>query len=233
MSIDYSPKIVTDGLVFCMDFASVKCYPGSGASCTDLSGNNFNGELINSPPYTSSTNNKFFSFNGATNSRLIRIPNSTLLDTQTPSVEVWIKTNATNQNGFWFEKGTVNTQYSLFQNGSDILWRQNFGGTFNELTTTTSAGAGINTSGWFQVIGTFITGSRKLYVNGILKNSDSATGTIATNNGGMSIGVYGGYSGGRSYWYTGDIAIVRVYNKVLTPAEVLNNYNALKNRFGL
>lgn len=64
MSIDYSPKIVTDGLVFCIDFANIKCYPGSGASCRDLSGNNFNGELINSPPYTSSTNNKFFSFNG-------------------------------------------------------------------------------------------------------------------------------------------------------------------------
>ena len=62
MSVDYSPKIVTDGLVFNMDFASVKCYPGSGASCRDLSGNSFNGELINSPPYTSSTNNKFFSF---------------------------------------------------------------------------------------------------------------------------------------------------------------------------
>ena len=232
MSIDYSPKIVTDGLVFCMDFASVKCYPGSGASCRDLSVNNFDGELINSPPYTSSTNNKFFSFNGATNSRLIRIPNSTLLDTQTPSVEVWIKTNATNQNGFWFEKGTVNTQYSLFQEGTTILWRHNFG-TYNQLTTTTSAGAGINASGWFQVVGTFITGSRKLYVNGILKNSDSATGTIATNNGGMSIGAYGGYSGGRGYYYNGDIAIVRVYNKELLASEVLNNYNALKNRFGL
>jgi hypothetical protein len=93
--------------------------------------------------------------------------------------------------------------------------------------------AGINTTGWFQVVGTFITGSRKLYVNGILKNSDSATGTITTNNGGMSIGVYGGYSGSRSYYYNGDIAIVRVYNKVLLASEVLNNYDALKNRFGL
>jgi hypothetical protein len=232
MSIYGGPDIITDGLVLDMDFGSSKCYPGSGASCRDLSVNNFNGEIVNSPPYTSSTNNKFFSFNGLTNSRLIRIPNSTLLDTQTPSVEVWIKTNATNQNGFWFEKGTVNTQYSLFQEGTTILWRHNFG-TYNQLTTTTSAGAGINTSSWFQVVGTFISGSRKLYVNGILKNSDSATGTIATNAGGMSIGVYGGYSGGRDYYYNGDIAIVRVYNKELSASEVLTNYNSLKGRFGL
>jgi hypothetical protein len=232
MSIYGGPDIITDGLVFDMDFGSSKCYSGTGTSCKDLSVNNFNGELVNSPPHTSSTNNKFFSFNGATNSRLIRVPNSTLLDTQTPSVEVWIKTNATNQNGFWFEKGTVNTQYSLFQEGTAIIWRHNFG-TYNQLTTTTSATAGINTSSWFQVIGTFITGSRKLYVNGILKNSDSATGTIATNAGGMSIGVYGGYSGGRDYYYNGDIAIVRVYNKELSASEVLNNYNSIKGRFGL
>jgi hypothetical protein len=232
MSIYGGPDIVTDGLVFDMDFGSSKCYSGTGTSCKDLSVNNFNGELINSPPYTSSTNNKFFSFNGTTNNRLIRVPNSTLLDTQTPSVEVWIKTNATSQSGFWFEKGVVNSQYSLFQESNTIYWRQNFG-TFNQLITTTTVSAGINTSSWFQVVGTFITGSRKLYVNGILKNSDSQTGTIATNNGGMSIGAYGGYSGSRGYYYDGNIAIVRVYNKELSASEVLTNYNSLKGRFGL
>jgi hypothetical protein len=147
-------------------------------------------------------------------------------------VEVWIKTNATTQSGFWFEKGVVNSQYSLFQESNTIYWRQNFG-TFNQLITTTTVPAGINTSSWFQVVGTFITGSRKLYVNGTLKNSDSQTGTIATNNGGMSIGAYGGYAGSRGYYYNGDIAIVRVYNKELSASEVLTNYNSLKGRFGL
>jgi hypothetical protein len=232
MSVYGGPDIVTDGLVFDMDFGSSKCYTGSGTACNDISTSNLSGELVNSPPYSSSINNKFFSFNGATNSRLIRVPNSTLLDTQTPSVEVWIKTNETSQSGFWFEKGVVNSQYSLFQESNTIYWRQNFG-TFNQLITTTTVSAGINTSSWFQVVGTFITGSRKLYVNGILKNSDSQTGTIATNNGGMSIGAYGGYAGSRGYYYNGDIAIVRVYNKELSASEVLTNYNSLKGRFGL
>jgi hypothetical protein len=233
MSIYGGPDIVTDGLVLDMDFGSSKCYPGSGTACTDISTSNFNGELVNSPPYTSSTNNKFFSFNGLTNSRLIRVPNSTLLDTQTPSVEVWIKTNATNQNGFWFEKGTVNTQYSLFQESTSIQWRMVLNGSLSTFSNIT-VNVGVNTSSWFQVVGTFITGSRKLYVNGILKNSDSATGTIATNAGGVSIGAYGGYSGGgRDYYYNGDIAIVRVYNKELSASEVLTNYNSLKGRFGL
>lgn len=236
MANQYGPKIVTDGLVFNMDFANVKCYPGTGTTCNDLSGNNFIGELgvVGSfvPVYNSSGNNKFFSFNGITNYRLIRIPNSTLLNTQTPSVEVWIKTNATNQNGFWFEKGTVNSQYSLFQEGTSIQWRQIFS-TGQSTFTTSASTAGLNTTSWFQFVGTFSSGNRRLYVNGALKNSDTQTGTINTNAGGMSIGVYGGYNGSRGYYYNGDIAVVKVYNRQLTDSEVLQNFNALKGRFNL
>ena len=232
MANQYGPKIITTNLVFNMDFASAKCYPGTGSTCTDLSGNNFNGELINSPPYSSSGNNKFFTFDVATSNKLIRIQNSTLLDTQTPSVEVWIKTNNLNQNGFFFEKGNVNTQYSLFQEGTSLRWRNNFTvGGFNALSITTSTY--ISTSSWAQVVGTFVSGSRKLYVNGALAASDAQTGIINTNSNGMSIGVYGGYNGSRGYYYDGSIAVVRVYNKELSSSEVLQNFTALKGRFSL
>jgi hypothetical protein len=240
MSIYGGPDIITDGLVLDMDFGSSKCYSGTGTACTDISNSNLTGELgvaaanLFAPTFNTSVNNKFFSFNGETNARLIRIPNSTILDTQTPSVEVWIKTNATNQYGFWFEKGVVNSQYSLFQHSTVIYWRQTTSvGGLLDLITDTSSTAGLNTTNWFQITGTYVSGSRKLYVNGILKNSDSATGTLATNAGGMSIGVFGGYSGSRGYYYNGDIAIVRVYNKELSASEVLTNYNSLKGRFGL
>jgi hypothetical protein len=49
----------------------------------------------------------------------------------------------------------------------------------------------------------------------------------------MSIGVYGGFNGSRGYFYNGNIAIVRVYNRVLSASEVAQNYNATKTRFGL
>jgi hypothetical protein len=182
-------------------------------------------ELVNSPTFNSQ-NNGFFQF---VTDDYARIPNNTTLDTQTPSVEVWIKTNATSQEGFWFEKGTVNTQYSLFQEGNNIQWRQLFTGGLTNLSTTTTNF--INTSNWYQVVGTFTSGRRRLYINGNLVNSDTQTGTINTNSGGMSIGAYGGYTGGRSYYYNGNLAICRVYNKELTPAEVLQNYNATKGRY--
>lgn len=235
MAVAYNfagPRIVDDGLVLYLDAANPNSYnPSTPLTWRDISrsSGNMSAELVNSPTFNSQ-NNGYFQF---VTDDFARISNSTLLDTQTPSVEVWIKTNATNQNGFWFEKGTVNTQYSLFQEGNSIQWRQHYGAGYNNLSTTTATY--INTSSWYQVVGTFISGRRRLYINGNLVNSDAQTGTISTNNGGMSIGVFGGYSsaGGRGYYYNGNLAICRVYNKELNSTEVLQNYNALKGRFGL
>ena len=174
------PDIIEDGLVLCLDAGNRASYTGSGTVWNELS-NNMSAELVNSPTFNSQ-NNGFFQF---VSDDYARIPNNTLLDTQTPSVEVWIKTNATTQLGFWFEKGTVNSQYSLFQSNGTLIWRQNVGGSLIDLTITTSNF--INTSNWYQVVGTFTSGRRRLYVNNNLVNSDTVTGTLGTNTGGMSI----------------------------------------------
>ena len=228
MALHHSPRVVTDGLVLCLDAGSRESYSGAGTVWKELS-NNMSAELVNSPTFNSQ-NNGFFQFASNT---YARIPNNTTLDTQTPSVEVWIKPNVVIQQGFWFEKGTVNTQYSLFQEGGVIVWRQyynNYGGVGDIYLDHTIY---INTTLWKQIVGTFTTGRRRLYHNGILQNSDTAAGTLGTNSGGMSIGAYGGYTGGKAYYYNGNLAICRVYNKELTSAEVLQNYNATKGRYNL
>jgi hypothetical protein len=227
MSLSHGANVVRDGLVLCLDAANPKSYPGTGTAWTDLSNNQI-GELINNPTFNSA-NSGHFQF---VTDDYARIQNNTALDVQTPTVEVWIKTNATTQNGFWFEKGTVNSQYALFQEGGSIQWRQKFfGASYNNLTTTTASY--INTTNWYQVVGTFSSGSRKLYINGVLVNSDSQTGVIDTNAGGVSIGAYGGYSGSKSYYYNGNIGIVKVYNRVLTALEIQQNFNALRGRYGI
>jgi len=165
-----------------------------------------------------------FSFNGS--SDYIRFNNSTSLDTQTPTVEVWVRTNSLNQNGFWFEKGTVNSQYALFQEGTSIRWRMNIGGITNLSATTASY---MNTSDWFHVVGTYSSGTRILYINGVQVASDTQTGTIATNSGGMTIGEYGG----GAYRYNGSIGVVKVYNRALSAEEVKQNFNALRGRYGV
>ena len=51
MAYRNGPKIVTDGLVLCLDAAIGKSYPGSGNTWYDLSGNGNNCTLYNSPSF--------------------------------------------------------------------------------------------------------------------------------------------------------------------------------------
>lgn len=204
----------------------VTSYTATSRSTTtalvDLTGNN----TITATSLTYASDNTF-SFNGSSN--VCTIANNTILDTQTPTVEVWMKTNALSQNGFWFEKGTVNTEYSLFQEGANIVWRQYFSNTSTLSSLYATSSSFINTSNYFQIVGTYESGNRRLYVNSNLANSDTQTGTINYNANGMTIGSYN--SGG--YFFNGNIAIVKVYNRALSAAEVKQNFNALRGRFGV
>ena len=53
MGLAHSPRIVTDGLVLCVDAANTKSYPGSGTTWTDISGKGHNGTLTNGPTFSS------------------------------------------------------------------------------------------------------------------------------------------------------------------------------------
>ena len=61
--------------------------------------------------------------------------------------------------------------------------------------------------------------------------ASNTLGTGAMTPDGYSIGIYTSLS--NAYTWVGDIAAVWIYNKVLSNAEVLQNYNAMKSRFGL
>ncbi len=152
----------------------------------------------------------------------INIASSNLFDTQTVTVEVVVKPYAISQNGFWFEKGSVNTQYSLFMEGSNIVWRQ----AGNSQYCSTSH---MTVNQWNHVVGTFKTGERRTYVNGQCKVDDALSYTMNTGQGNQFIGSYN--SGG--YHYNGEIAVVKVYNRVLTAEEVHKNYLHYKERFSM
>ena len=232
MAFGNGPRIVTSGLVLALDAADKNSYPGSGTTWRDVSGNNSIGTLTNSPTFNTA-NGGFFGF---VTDDYVLIPENSALNSQTISIEMWIKTNSLSQNGMWFEKGQLNTQYNLFQEGASFFWRQRIttGGVINLSMTTSTY---LSTTSWAQVVATFTSGDRKIYVNGVVAASDAQTGTIVTDTNGMSIGVWGGFTtkpaDGRGYFYNGSIAIVKVYNRSLPQLEILQNYNAQKSRFGL
>ncbi len=170
-------------------------------------------------------------FGGAvafTGSQGYSIPYNNAFDCQEMTVLVWAKTNATTQNGFWFEKGTVNTQYSLFQEGGLIQWRTNFTEGFYDTQSTTTSSY-LNTSNYFQVAGTYNGQQKVTYINGSAVTTTSINKQMNYNASGCTVGMYNS----NGYFYNGNIAIVQVFNRALSAVEILDNYNKYKSRFGL
>jgi hypothetical protein len=203
----------------------------SPAQWRNLTQNNINFSVSSKPIY-STTAKGLFNFNGS-NTYFTAIENS-LFNTETLTLECWARTSNVNQNGFFFEKGTVNSQYAIFIEGTQIKIRTNTGiSGIADLQFT--AASYIQSNVWFLVTASYNNGLKRFYINGVLLGTQTVTGGFTTNANGMSIGAYGGFSAstGRSYYYSGDIATMKFYNRVLTDAEVSQNFQATKTRFGL
>jgi hypothetical protein len=228
------PDIVTDELKFAVDAGSERSYPGSGTAWKDLIGNN-NGVLTNSPTF-SSANGGSFDFDGVDD--YATVPNSTDVDlTNVGTISVWIKPHSLTQGNFagFVSKSTGggnNAQAYVFS------WRQASSAIFLSLCNGSSAYNQIFASlptvanVWYNLVGTWNGSSLTIYNNGVA----TATGTQTTNaqvlNTALTIGGYtykGG--GGSAEYFNGNIANVKIYKKGFTAAEVLQNYNAQKNRF--
>jgi hypothetical protein len=86
----------------------------------------------------------------------------------------------------------------------------------------------LSSTTWYHVSVTYNNGSPKIYINGVLDASSSQTLTPASSYYGNDIGRLGF---GMQY-FNGRIGDVEVYNRALSPSEVYQNFNALKNRYG-
>jgi hypothetical protein len=201
----------------------------SPARWRNLASNSINFS-ISSKPTHSTTAKGLFNFNGS--STFFTSPENSSFNTETFTIECWARTSSINQNGFLFEKGNVNSQYAVFLENPNIKIRTNTGlSGLADLQFT--AASYIQANVWFLVTASYSYGLKKFYINGVLLGTQTVSGTLNTNANGMSIGVYGGENGGRGYYFNGDIANLRFYNRVLTDAEVSQNYQATKSRFGL
>jgi hypothetical protein len=74
MAFNYSPKIVTDGLVLYLDAANPKSYPGTGTAWNDISRGGNNGTLVNGPTFDS-TNGGSIVFDGVNDYGINNTPN--------------------------------------------------------------------------------------------------------------------------------------------------------------
>jgi hypothetical protein len=212
--------------VFEIDFNNPASYPGSGSSVFEVSGRQLTGTATNAT--YSATNGGSLSFNGSTS--FMAFPYDAIHDVAGNGVtaEVWIKPTSLSQNGFLIEKGQVNSQYSLFLDSTNLRFRTVTSG--NGLTDIAVASASfMNTTEWHHVVGTYSSGVKKLYINGVLISTQTnITGTINNNGNGIWLGKHAIPD---SYFYNGLIGEARVYNRQLSDDQVLYNFNTTKARY--
>jgi hypothetical protein len=222
----YKASSVTNKKVFEIDFNNPASYPGSGTSVFETSGRQLTGSLTNTT--YSATNGGSLSFNGSTS--FMSFPYDSIHDVAGNGVtaEVWVKPASLNQSGFFIEKGQVNSQYSLFLAGTSLIFRTVT--SVSGLTDISVASASfMNTTEWHHVVGTYSSGVKKLYINGVLISTQTnITGTINNNGNGIWLGKHAIPD---SYFYNGSIAEARIYNRQLADGEVLYNFNATKARY--
>jgi len=229
MAFNYSPKIVTDGLVFTVDAANKKSYPGSGTTWTDLAGNN-NGTLTNGPTFDSG-NGGSIELDGTDDYIVADIAETT---DSSFTYNFWINTK--NING----STSSNSNVIIFNrgNGGRGHWLLN---TSDQWTFTIGTVAGysiadtISTNTILNACWVIDGTSWKMYVNGVLAGSTSISSTrtdsqtdeaymgVVLNSNGTIRGDYSDHS----------VYSLGYYNRALTSTEISQNYNALKGRFGL
>jgi len=221
------PKIVTQGLVLNLDAGQQNSYRGSGTTWTDLSGNGNNGTLTNGPTY-SSANGGSIVFDGTND--YVTIPDSNILDITTSiSLESWLY--ATKSSGIQ----NVISKSTSWENNSYIYPRTDNG--WGSAVFYLHTGSGFSTlstswpsrNTWHHTIATYDGSFMRIYINGSLSNSKVQSGTITTNNNSLTIGNQPAFN----EYYGGRVSNAKIYNRALTAAEVLQNYNALRGRFGV
>lgn len=222
--------IVTANLVLHLNAANTTSYPGSGTTWADLSTSQVNATLTNTA-YTS----PYLTFNGANS--LATTSDWPTWNGQSHTMESWVyPTSTLSQDGFIFEKGTaVNTQYSNFFAADGIFRYRTYNLSTTDLSFTTSGNITLNA--WNHIVCTYNgAGTKTIYVNTVQKaQATGLTGAITNPVGynGSSIGVYGGPTGARGYYFNGRISVIRLYSTALSATQVAQNFNTEAASFGL
>lgn len=230
VTITTTPGIVTSGLVLQLDAANTSSYPGSGTSWTDLSGLNNTFTLTGGVTFTSGY---FTTFTEATNyfeiANTANVSNFPLgaadrticLLGRTPT-----SYPAPFNHAFHYGTDAGDQSFGLaITQAAKLATHPWFGSPISNETIATG------TDMMLSVSYTQSSSLHRFFQNNIELTSSNATRTINTGAGTKMARVGSRISTPAELWQTsGRIAVVLVYNRVLTLAEISQNYHALRDR---
>ena len=225
--VNYSPKIAVSGLRGLLDAANIKSYSGSGSVWNDLTpyGNNFTHTNVT---YNSSG---YFTYNGTNSGSISGTPSGFSADNASSSVGVWFRPAVV--------PPSANMAIITDNFGPEYgIWLLSNGNAAGYAYGGVGATAALNT--WTYCVITVVAGVPnttdtyllKFYKDGEYVNQASGTVGNGMNDWPLTLG-YDQQSGNPTGYFSGDIARVELYQKVLTDAEVKRNFNAIRGRFGI
>lgn len=201
----------------------------TGGGWADLSNNSNHGTLVNGPVY-SSDNGGSLVFDGI-NER-IDLPFTSIFDISgSITMEGFIYPTAYKTSGGYGGMLITKTASYYSELKGDGKIRAYFYGLDSPGYHDSNGTAPLNTWTHFAVVRNASTSTITIYLNGSLDRVISpVTGNIVIQ---QTYPVTLGSYVGSSYEYTGRISNAKIYNRALTSAEVSQNFNALRGRFGI
>jgi hypothetical protein len=206
-SDDPIPRINADGMVLYVDANQPTSYPTTASTWYDLSGRNNNGTLINGPIWNS---NGWFDFDGTDD--WVQL-SSLALSTTAYTKVAWFNPDGATSN---IISGGGDGQHAFWMNGTATNLQAGHNGAWS----TVDYSPGTMTGRWWFGAVTFNTSTGwVLYLNGSVVDTDANTTTFT---GGTAVRIAAFNDG--SNLFDGKIATSQVYNRVLTTAEIKQNY---------
>jgi len=228
------PDIVNDGLVLHLDAADRKSYSGSGTAWYDLSGNGNHGTLTNSPTFNIE-NKGNINFNGA-NSNYVTLGNKLRYQDNFTIDCIGKFPSVPNNPGSACGARHVliynhDYGYNLYiQSDGKLYWNVYALSNSYIMISTIDLVVG---SEYFHATAIKNGVVCTLYLNSVFQSSANlSTNAVYYVNYPFVIGGFG-TCGPNKFYSTGKISQVKVYNRVLSPDEIAQNYNATKGRYGL
>lgn len=223
MGIVYNTSIVRNGLVLHLDAANRKSYPGTGTMWNDLSGLGNNATLVNGASYS----NNGIIFDGIDDYAAVPIPLASSYSTVT--ISGLIKWNTFNEGMFLgfttYDVWTKNNCLGYNNGASNVVG-------INAATVTSLGLLGNFKYYTFVMNSSGLLSNNKIYINGIAQSmsavvaGDGNAPGLATN---LRLASWnnGGYTANVTY------ENVKIYNRELTAREIMQNFNALRGRYGI
>jgi hypothetical protein len=227
--------IATNGLLAYYDAGKAASQPATGADWLDISNNRINATPSGTPTYNTAG---YFTFDRVSSHRYLTTALNPTTWAEPWTIEVWMYTptgavwgNGVNRSHHISKGSTVGT-WGVIRATNDNTMATWVRGAAEQAETSWVT---LARDRWHQFVGTWDgVNTVSSYLNGEFVASSTITPTGAPDTGSLVIG--GGtatVSGSPGTYYEGNIAAVMLYNRALSLAEVNNNFEALRDRYGI